>query len=374
MSLATLTAVTDLIGQLKVAADDTESHSTAEERAALQTLADELLALQSIYCSEDGDNRTSSFQVVQLLTRDAALETSRWKPGCKIRLELRLPLDLMCKDPQNRPSYLRLSMMLPAGYPASQKPPQFQLLDRFLGPYKVDAGLFGRVLRTFLGSATSDGPSEWSPDALEPVLFEGCETVKMATEQWFQEQERLDRARQAADGRARAGEEVVPPRPASSSDQACASVPQSSNNGPRQGRGTVNEASWRADAVADVALARSVARKEWLTTEPLVDRKSTFVGHAVRLDRAAEVPLLLSTLLQLYPRLGKATHPLMRAWVCTEQSECGPPVVHRDCDDDGETAAGGRLARLLDALVSLGLSYIGAETLSIRLLTDFVCF
>jgi hypothetical protein len=113
--------------------------------------------------------------------------------------------------------------------------------------------------------------------------------------------------------------------------------------------------------VDDPDLRRLVFSKKWTSTAPLLERKSTFVGHAIRLDRADEVPLLLQSLLDLYPRMEKATHPLMRAWVCTELGEAaggagqdkGRKVVHRDCDDDGESAAGGRLAHLLEMLVSL---------------------
>jgi hypothetical protein len=45
-------------------------------------------------------------------------------------------------------------------------------------------------------------------------------------------------------------------------------------------------------------------------------------------------------------RIARAAHPVINAWRCTTGG-----VVHQDNDDDGETAAGGRLAHLLQILV-----------------------
>ena len=59
-----------------------------------------------------------------------------------------------------------------------------------------------------------------------------------------------------------------------------------------------------------------------------------------------QVPLIIEQLLQ-DRKIARATHPVIHAWVCKPD---GGGAVHRDCDDDGETAAGGRLAHLLDLL------------------------
>lgn len=47
-------------------------------------------------------------------------------------------------------------------------------------------------------------------------------------------------------------------------------------------------------------------------------------------------------------RIDRAAHPIINAWRC----EAGG-IIHQDNDDDGETAAGGRLAHLLQILVSI---------------------
>jgi len=57
-----------------------------------------------------------------------------------------------------------------------------------------------------------------------------------------------------------------------------------------------------------------------------------------------EVPLILAHL-QSDRRIARAAHPIINAWRCQVGS-----VLHQDNDDDGETAAGGRLAHLLQIL------------------------
>jgi hypothetical protein len=46
-------------------------------------------------------------------------------------------------------------------------------------------------------------------------------------------------------------------------------------------------------------------------------------------------------------RIARAAHPIINAWRCQVGT-----LLHQDNDDDGETAAGGRLAHLLQILVS----------------------
>jgi hypothetical protein len=118
---------------------------------------------------------------------------------------------------------------------------------------------------------------------------------------------------------------------------------------------------------------------EIVEAEPITDRKSSFVGRACRITDPAQVdinfclshlpltfsqvPLILSHLLS-DRRIARAAHPVINAWRCQVGA-----IIHqgdlyystlrlaylmflRDNDDDGETAAGGRLAHLLQILVS----------------------
>lgn len=49
-------------------------------------------------------------------------------------------------------------------------------------------------------------------------------------------------------------------------------------------------------------------------------------------------------------RIARAAHPVINAWRCEVEG-----VMYQDNDDDGESAAGGRLAHLLQIMVCLFL-------------------
>lgn len=208
----------------------------------------------------------------------------------------------------------------------------------------MDTALFSSILKLFLGGS-SEAVVEWTPeDATQAVLFEGCEAVKAKVESWYGVKE------SEAESRRRAGERGVPDEKKSGDGQVAGQE--------REQRLPLDQALTNgSNKAVDAELQRLLKTKQWTTTEAVVDRKSTFIGHAIKLDRPDEVPHLLSRLEEQNPRMSKATHPLMRAWVCTVGDEgsttsrgTSSRVVHRDCDDDGETAAGGRMAHLLEAL------------------------
>ena len=75
---------------------------------------------------------------------------------------------------------LRILASVPHSYPESS-PPQLQLLNRYIGPYKVDSGLFGSVLRTFM---SKDGV-EFSADNV--CIFDGVENVKERCGRWYED-------------------------------------------------------------------------------------------------------------------------------------------------------------------------------------------
>jgi hypothetical protein len=103
-------------------------------------------------------------------------------------------------------------------------------------------------------------------------------------------------------------------------------------------------------------------------SEPIVDRKSSFIGRACRISDPSQVgyliqvyvaflifyqvPLILAFLMGDH-RIARAAHPIINAWRCQVGT-----LVHQDNDDDGETAAGGRLAHLLHILVRILLRVI----------------
>jgi len=75
--------------------------------------------------------------------------------------------------------------------------------------------------------------------------------------------------------------------------------------------------------------------------EPFTDRKSTFQAHVARVVSLAEVRGMRNALLA-DGKIARATHNIVAFRI-----ELAPGVFMQDCDDDGETAAGGRLLHLL---------------------------
>lgn len=94
------------------------------------------------------------------------------------------------------------------------------------------------------------------------------------------------------------------------------------------------------------AATEAEAEVEIITGEPLVVNKSTFLPHVARVTSRAQVDAVVSALLS-DNRIARATHPVIRAYRFTDPAT---GRTHADNDDDGEDAAGGRLAHLLELL------------------------
>ncbi|KAL4541108.1 hypothetical protein Ndes2437B_g05496 [Nannochloris sp. 'desiccata'] len=88
-------------------------------------------------------------------------------------------------------------------------------------------------------------------------------------------------------------------------------------------------------------LMRRIAAK-LVHGEPLTEKKSTFQAHLVPIKDPAEIPPIIEYLLQ-NNKIRAATHNIMAYRI--EGSRQG--AFLQDCDDDGESAAGGRLLHLL---------------------------
>ncbi|KAH6892315.1 ribosomal protein S5 domain 2-type protein [Thelonectria olida] len=101
---------------------------------------------------------------------------------------------------------------------------------------------------------------------------------------------------------------------------------------------------------------------EWTLSEVIVDSKSTFIAHVARVTSTAQARHHVAWLLASDKRIRTATHN-MTAWRIR-----GPGnASFQDCDDDGETAAGGRLLHLMqlmdiwDAMVVVTRWYGGVK-------------
>jgi hypothetical protein len=79
---------------------------------------------------------------------------------------------------------------------------------------------------------------------------------------------------------------------------------------------------------------------------PMIVKKSVFVAHCCRVESVAEAMSFRSFIMN-DRRCASATHNIFAFRVLGSGSNA---IVFQDCDDDGETAAGGRLGELLRLL------------------------
>ncbi|KAI0806795.1 ribosomal protein S5 domain 2-type protein [Fomes fomentarius] len=228
-------------------------------------------------------------------------------------------IDAQDEEGSSHPIIILVS--LPPTYPTSA-PPQLQLLSRYIGPYGVDAPLFGTVLRTYI----SRGAVEWTPGS--ECVFDGLEWVKERCTEWLSERMSEKKVGEVLreDEKTRAHEEY-----------------RANDDGHAEGNGNGNESGRQARSVPDVP-AEMPPGITIVETEPIQDRKSAFVGRACPITDPSHVPLILAHLMS-DRKIARAAHPIINAWRCRVGN-----VLHQDNDDDGETAAGGRLAHLLQIL------------------------
>jgi len=206
---------------------------------------------------------------------------------------------------------LQVLVSLPPSYPTTS-PPQLQLLSRYIGAFGVDADLFGSIIKTFM----SVNGVQWTPGVV--CVFDGLQSVLERIVHWYEQRIESKKAeetlREQSHPSSRLIEDCEP--------GASTTIPASLDTQP-------------------VALPEGVRLVE---AEPILDRKSAFVGRACRISDPAQVPLILAFLMA-DRRVAKAAHPIINAWRCRVGS-----VIYQDNDDDGESAAGGRLAHLLQIL------------------------
>ncbi|EMG48948.1 YIH1 Protein IMPACT [Candida maltosa Xu316] len=82
----------------------------------------------------------------------------------------------------------------------------------------------------------------------------------------------------------------------------------------------------------------------WTQSDPIVDRGSTFIGYARKVDSLQQAQEYLSDLIT-DKKISKAAHNIS-SW----RIKLDNGVTFQDCDDDGETAAGSRLLHLLQMM------------------------
>lgn len=216
------------------------------------------------------------------------------------------------------PSYkdvrLKVLVSLPPSYPASS-PPQLQLLSRYIGAFSLESELFGDVLKTFISLRSG---VDFVPDTV--VVFDGLQHVVDMCSAWYSERLSAEKVGNLVREGGRNHHNASSGADRAQATSSALIVPQPS------------------------ILAAMPAGVELIEAEPITDRKSVFIGRACRITHPSQVPLILAYLMA-DRRIARAAHPIINAWRCKVED-----VMHQDNDDDGETAAGGRLAHLLQIL------------------------
>ncbi|KAF8339204.1 ribosomal protein S5 domain 2-type protein [Cantharellus anzutake] len=220
---------------------------------------------------------------------------------------------LLTLEPTYEDVSFRICVSIPPRYP-EECPPQLQLLSRYIGSFGVDTDLFGIVTRAFISTAGVP----WSPGDVS--VFDGLESVKNIIYGWYET--RLSEAKVVQLAR----EDQVGERSHSQSGEVPGNLVTGS--GP----------------LAPHAVSQLPPGVEIVESPPIQDRGSVFVARVCRIDRPSQVPLIVENI-RSDRRIARAAHPTIHAWRCTDNG-----VLHQDNDDDGETAAGGRLAHLLQIL------------------------
>ncbi|KAI0684387.1 ribosomal protein S5 domain 2-type protein [Earliella scabrosa] len=296
--------------------DELIAQLSADADPARESIASELGVLQSIYGDE-------AVKIWKPPVRSGSQSPDRGlqgpnsngaEPGT-IRYEVTLSIEAQDEEGSSHPIILLVS--LPPTYPSSA-PPQLQLLSRYIGPYGVDASLFGTVLRTYI----SRGAVEWTPGT--ECVFDGLEWVKERCTEWLGERMSEKKVGEVLreDEKTRAHEEH-------------------GADGEHESHGSESARQPRPDPAVQAEMPPGITIVE---AEPIQDRKSAFVGRACRISDPSQVPVILAHLMS-DRKIARAAHPVINAWRCRVGN-----VLHQDNDDDGETAAGGRLAHLLQIL------------------------
>ena len=167
-------------------------------------------------------------------------------------------------DPHGQVTFSVLVSLSPS-YPSSA-PPQLQLLSKYIGAFGVSPTIFGSVLRTFI--STTHGV-EWTPETV--CVFDGLENVREKCGKWYQEQ----LSEKAAGEMVR--EETKEAKGLSGSNDA-SDPPE-----------CVSSARSTSEPQTPVELPEGLKITE---AEPVVDRKSSFVGRACRITSPDQVALV----------------------------------------------------------------------------------
>lgn len=96
--------------------------------------------------------------------------------------------------------------------------------------------------------------------------------------------------------------------------------------------------------------AASMPPPPWVLSEPMTASKSTFIARACHVTSLDEAQDSISHLLSTNKKVATATHNIQAWRIQSTNSGTGNVTTIQDSDDDGETAAGGRLLHLMQLM------------------------
>lgn len=98
-------------------------------------------------------------------------------------------------------------------------------------------------------------------------------------------------------------------------------------------------------SVMDVAPPSTAEAPPWVISDVVVEMKSVFVARCAPVSSPDQAKQYLQHLLESDKKVAKATHN-----ITAHRIKGSSGVTYQDCDDDGETAAGGRLLHLMQLM------------------------
>ena len=89
---------------------------------------------------------------------------------------------------------------------------------------------------------------------------------------------------------------------------------------------------------------------EWILSEVVNEKKSVFLGRVAHVTSLEQAQAYLDYLLATEKKVAAATHNISAWRIREKKATTGEEMVVQDSDDDGETAAGGRLLHLMQLM------------------------
>ncbi|ORY71184.1 ribosomal protein S5 domain 2-type protein [Pseudomassariella vexata] len=108
---------------------------------------------------------------------------------------------------------------------------------------------------------------------------------------------------------------------------------------------TLNEPQEDSQANPNVVDFSNMPEPPWIISDPVIELKSTFIARCAAVSSTSEAEAFVQHLLSTDKKVRVATHNIT-AWRIKGPNN----TSFQDCNDDGETAAGGRLLHLMQLM------------------------